>query len=155
MLERSLLTGHWRRLGKLLLSSALCWPLFALADAELVLDSFAFIEAPTDTGISKQPVEFVDPGDIILMELHVNNVGTTGASNFEVDNPIPELTELFELPSAQYNAFVGNANGQYFPVTQLQGQRLEQITAIKWTIPFLAAGDALVLEFRVRVKSPD
>ncbi|WP_119395593.1 hypothetical protein [Salinibius halmophilus] len=128
---------------------------FASADAELVLDSYAFIEVPKAGEVVKQPVEFVDPGDIILMELHINNIGTSAATNFEVDNPIPELTKLYELPEARFNPFVGNANGQFFPVSQLQGQRLDQITQLRWTIPLLDAGDQIVLRFRVIVNAPD
>lgn len=126
----------------------------AIADAELVLDSFAFIEVPKGDRTVKQPVEFVDPGDIVLMELHISNIGSSAANNFEVDNPIADFTTLYQLPEARFDPFVGNANGQFFPIAQLQGQRLDQITQLKWTVPSLAAGEQLILQFRVRVNSP-
>lgn len=119
--------------------------------SEVVVNSYAFIEVPDGDETVKVPVTYVDPGDIVLMSLSVENRSDEVAERFEIDNPVPEQTLLLSVEPTSFATFVGRGNGPYFPIEQVDD--MGSMRAIRWQIPSLAPGQSLTLNFRIRVDS--
>lgn len=143
---------------------ALLTPSAAFAQSKVTLDSHAFVEkVSTDAqgrpSTALQEPKIVTPGDRLLFVLSYRNNGSAPATQFVINDPIPQSVVF---ASAEDNATVSVDGGKTFgALASLQVRQSDgtmraatpaDVTNVRWMIASIAPGAGGKLSFRGVVK---